>query len=95
MTNNGIVNLKEFKIISKDNKIFKKSNFYCGWFIEINDDDVSGPINIDLEAIKNNKRIIDDVEYPEINKQKIINVNKDNLLKELPENIKSFLSNCM
>jgi hypothetical protein len=75
----------EFKIVETDqdilnNILFCDTNFKCGWFIiEPSEYKLLGPINLNIEQIKTElkKRVIDDINYPDINGLEIEDISND------------------
>ena len=59
----GKYNFVEFKL---HNFKFKKTNHKCGWFL-IENNQISGPISINSSLFeKEQKRIINDSDYPDL-----------------------------
>lgn len=83
------IQLIEFKLVSIDGQhsIFKKNNYHCCWFIQTT---ILNPILIDINKIKDGKRIIQDQDYPELNECEII-VDKNNLMNNVDCNIQSYI----
>jgi hypothetical protein len=73
----------EFKIkydkeYNKDKIVFKDVKFKCGWFIvDAEALKLIGPVNLNLEEIKKEKRVIDDINYPDINGMEIEGISND------------------
>ena len=92
---NGVISIntsnykfKEFKIVSnKKIQKFKKVNYHCAWFYYDNNCNIIGPITLDLELIKEGKRIVDDLDFPEFHKKEIKNVMKHDILLAIPDKI--------
>jgi hypothetical protein len=94
--NNKIYKLLEFKIISENKCIFKNVNHHCGWFIHDGDSDrITGPACIDLNQIKQGKRIIDDLNFQDIDGKEITNISKENCLNPIPNDLLTQLYNCV
>ena len=75
-----LIEFKIEKLGGNVQPVFFESNFHAAWFI-IKDNKLVGPLSIDGEAIKKGVRIITNIEYKDC---VIENVNKENLMEELP-----------
>ena len=83
--NNDFFPMIEFKIVKTNPSItnifnFADTNFKCGWFIiQPIDHKLLGPINLNIEQFKSDlkKRIIDDINYPDINGLEIEDISND------------------
>jgi hypothetical protein len=73
----------EFKIIKtnqgiSNNILFSDTNFKCAWFIiEPSEHKLLGPINLNINHIKSEKRVIDDTNYPDIDGLEIEDISDD------------------